>query len=357
MGTQVVLDSTNLDAIIKDATGEGLTAPELPMNSGVQTTVQDALDTAAQILKDVGSEEPAYEGEDEHGLTFAERQELLQGLTEEQRKIITDRLRKSVGKKHRELKSAEEFAAEQYNTRRLAEAKALELEQQLKALQAPQVETPKEAVKPERQNFKSDDEYRDALIDWSVQQRLKAEKQKEAQVAAEKRQAEILSAAQARIAHALEVVPDFKEVTEAVDWPTPPVVAGYMQESEMFAEIGYYLAKNPEARAKLDSLSPARQLVEIGKIESKLQPFASQAKANGHDSDKSSKVEETSTALKPSPETGVSPSTRASAPVIRPLSSQGASQVEKPESEMSAKEALMAYQKRKHVNLTRRQRH
>jgi hypothetical protein len=174
-----------------------------------------------------------------------------------------------------------------------------------------------------------------------------------AQREAQAKQAEILAHARARIEKAIELQPDFKEVTEAVDWPTPPAVANYMQESPLFAEIGYYLAKHPQSRELLDSLHWTRQLVEIGKIESKLQPF----------SDKSSGKEPTDAApastngTTPSTDNGSTPSPRASAPVIKPLGSGGASQVEKPVTEMTVKEHINDWSKKRHVNFNRRARH
>ena len=120
----------------------------------------------------------------------------------------------------------------------------------------------------------------------------------------------------------------------------------------MFAELGYYLAQHPEERSRLETLHWTRQLVEIGKIESKLSPFAPEAKVKSDDAPEASKKN----GAKPSPETDASPSQR-SAPVIRPLTVSSATQVDKAEREMSAAEALAAWQKKKHVNLTRRQRH
>jgi hypothetical protein len=187
---------------------------------------------------------------------------------------------------------------------------------------------------------------------------LKQQAEKDAKAEFDRKQADIAATASRRIAHALEVVPDFKEVTEAVDWPTPPAIANYMQESPLFAEIGYYLAQHPEARALLDSLHWTRQLVEIGKIESKLQPFAAKNAAKVDDVKSNGSTEPSTNGAKPSTEeTGESPSPRQSAPVIRPLSTGGAAQVEKPEAEMTAKEALAAWQKKHAVNLTRRARH
>jgi hypothetical protein len=212
-----------------------------------------------------------------------------------------------------------------------------------------------EKTEPNRQDFKTDQEFLDAQVKWKVEQLFKAHLEEEAKRQAELKQAEILSHAKARIEKAIELQPDFKEVTQAVDWPTPPAVANYIQESPLFAELGYYLAKHPEARELIDSLHWTRQLVEIGKIESKLQPFSD--KSSGKEpTDKVTPPEASTNGATPST-TGNDPSPRPSAPIIRPLSTGGASQVEKPEAEMTAKEALAAWQKKKGVHFNRRARH
>ena len=343
---QVVLDSSNLDAIVKDATGEGLKAPELPMNSGVQAQI----DEAAKILKEVEAAAPIDPATDEV--------EGEDGLTPKEKRELTDKMQKAIAKRTRALREAEEFAAEQYNNRRLAEAKAQQLEKDLEAARvaAKPPEPPKEAVKPTREQFANEDAFRDALIDWSVEQRLKIQAEKDAKAAADKRQAEILATASARIAKALETVPDFKEVTEAVDLAVPPAIANYMQESDMFAELGYHLAKHPEELERIQGMHWTRQLVEIGKIESKLQPF-SDLKSAKVPTDTNGSTEPSTNGAKPSTETGEVPSPRQSAPVIRPLSTGSATQVEKPASERDFKEELAYWQKKRNVNLTRRSRH
>ena len=281
-------------------------------------------------------------------------------------------MQKAIAKRTRALREAEEFAAEQYNTRRLAEAKALQLERDLEAakIAAKPPEPVKEAVKPTREQFKTEDEYRDALVDWSVDQRLKAEKEKDAKAAADKRQADLLATASARIAKAIEAVPDFAEVTGAIDKEVPPAVASYMQESEMFAELGYYLGKNPSEIDRLakftEGLRPnsqeywsarSRQLVEIGKIESKLSPFTDAKSVKVPTDDTNGAKPPSTNGAKPSTETGDTPSPRQSAPVIRPISTGGASQVEKPASERTFQEELAYWQRKRSVNLTRRSRH
>ena len=325
-----VLDSDNLEAIVKDATGEGLapnaeSAPKPETKEATKETTDD-LDK---------------EGED--GLTAREKAEL------------SAKMLKAVGKRVREKREAEEFAAEQYNLRLAAERRAKELEEQLKA--------PKEAVqeaktKPRREDYVTDGEYIEAVTSHAVAEAMAKKAAEDAKAAEEARRAEILAAASARIAKAIELVPDFEDVTASVDVEVPPHVAGYMQESEMFAELGYFLAKNPDVIVALQKMSPAKQLVEIGKIESKILPFAQAAKSNDGATPSTTKQNGKQPPQAAPRDTGEAPSTaRKAAPVITPISTNGSGSVEQNPETMSVRDHIAAFAKTKGVNLTRRQRH
>jgi hypothetical protein len=356
---QVVLDSSNLNAVIRDATGEGVEAPELPMSSGALNAAGEAADAAkaAQKPAEAAAEKP--EG-DEKGESKASEDdpddvEGPDGLTPREKRDLTAKMQAAIGKRTRALREAEAFAADQYNQRRLAEQRAEQLEREINRFKA-QLEgdkpaEPVVAAKPDRKNFETDDAYQDAVIDWKVEQRVKADREAAAQQAEAQRQAEMLAQAKARIERAKELVPDFAEITGAVDKVVPAHIAGYMQESELFAEIAYHFAQHPEDLDRVAAMTPARSLVEIGKIESKLSPFAPAAKVeNG---DKPSK----SNGAKPSTETGSAPSKpRVSAPII-PINSGSAVQVEKAASERSLEDEKAAFQKRHGINFGKRQRH
>jgi hypothetical protein len=112
--------------------------------------------------------------------------------------------------------------------------------------------------------------------------------------------------------------------------------------------LGYHFAKNPEVLETLakftDGLTPGtarfwtgvtKSLVELGKIESKLSPFAPAAKVVDDPAPKATDGE------KPSPDTGSSPSKpRVTAPIITALSTGSAPQVEKDPEDMSVKDHL-----------------
>jgi hypothetical protein len=277
------------------------------------------------------------------------------GLTPRQKRELSATMLKAIGKKHREMKEAEEFAADQYNNRRLAEQRAQELEAELAKWRKPpaKVEAPKE---PKREDFQTDAAFADAIIDYKVEQKLRKTQAEEAQRRAEAEQAAIVSAAQDCLKAAAALVPDFEETID-IDLNVPGHIAAYMQRSPLFAELGYHLAKHPEVLAELRKLPPAEALVEVGVIKSTLKPFSETHKgdekaANGAEPSKKSNGESTPST------TGESPSKpRGTAPVITPLSSGSSSQVEKAPAEMSTREMIQAWQKKEGRNLGLRKRH
>lgn len=329
--THVVIDNTNLDAVLAEARGEPLP-------------------------KEVPKEELKTEVKTE---TKSEPEEDDDGLTPEQKATFTENMKKTIGKKHREKKEAEELAEEQYNARILADRRAEKAEREAQRLREQLTPAPKveEAKEPDRANFKTDKEYADAMIDFRVDQKLKAKEAEDHKKALEDLQREAAAQAIARIEKARELVPDFDEVLASVDDDKHPVsqtIAGYMQESDMFAELGYHFAKNPEVLDNIMKLSPTKQLVAIGKIESTLKPFSGNSEKATTDA--KSELED-GKATKPAPSTnGIKPSKARPEP-IKPLETGSASQVEKPVSEMSFQEYKSHWQEKHKVKLGLRKRH
>ncbi len=291
-----------------------------------------------------------------HGADDPDDLEGEDGITPRQKREFTKAMLATIAKKHRAQREAEELATSEYNRGRMAEERAEGLAQELARLKAeakPAVATPEAPTIPKRADFENDDAYQEALIDYRVEQKLAKQQAEAAERAEKERQEQVIAQARQRIATAIELVPDFVEVTESVTTPVPAVVAGYLQESELFAELGYHFAKHPEVLERLSSLTPARALVEVGKIESMLRPFAAV--------DTGAKVENgvepsRKNGAEPSAETGSSPS-KPRSPVIRPLVEASAAQVEKPEEEMRSRELITSWQKKHGVQLLARKRH
>jgi hypothetical protein len=299
------------------------------------------------------------------------------GLTPRQKQEFTKSMQKTIAKKHRAQREAEEFATTQYNASKLAEQRAADLAAEnatLKAQLKPTAAPTDDAKEPQRADFKTDQEHWDAMVDYRVEKKLRVSDAAREKQADEQRQTEIRQHAAAKIEKAIELVPDFKEVTEAAETIIPDFVVGYMQESEMFTELGYHFAKHPDVVEKLAKFTDGvpthlrdgrsnpqfvkavtRQLVELGKIESTLKPFA---RANDAKDDESAPEASQKNGQSRVEETGSSPSQpRKVAPIIRPLNGGSAAQVDKDEADMGQTEVIKAWQRKHGVTLTARKRH
>lgn len=313
------------------------------------------------------------EDDDDDGVpTFVKRY----GLTKEQNEGVTEAFRKAVGKKNLLRKEAEAVAASHYTERlaadkraEMAERMAEQLAEELaraKAAATPAVEE-KPAPKPE--DFKTTQEYNDAVIDWKVEQKFSKREADAAKEREERRQAEIRDQAAARIKAAKEAVPDFDEVIASnAEVIVPPHIGAYMQESPLMGEMLYHFGQHPEDLERLAAM-PTRSWtdvqrlgVAIGKIEGMLKPFAPRAKANGEKPSVESNGAKPPTSKPNGAETPTTTAAmpsepRAAAPVIQPLNSGSASQVEKPASKQSYGEARSAWEQKHGKDFSKRARH
>jgi hypothetical protein len=226
---------------------------------------------------------------------------------------------------------------------------------------APASAAPSAPEKPQRQNFASENDYVDAVIQFEVDKRLAEKAEEDRQARAKREYQERIDAAAERIKNAFKLVPDFEEVVGNSDLQLPQVIGTYLEESEMVAELSYYLAKNPDILVSLEKLSPHAQLVKIGKIESSLSPFEPRKEAP-HD-DKSSDATSNGKAAKAAPstetDTGIDLSKPRSkpAPVFSPLDGTGSAGHSKDSKDMNVREAIEDYAKRNKANLGARKRH
>jgi hypothetical protein len=277
------------------------------------------------------------------------------GLTPRQKRELTKKMQTSIGKKHRQLKEAEEFAAAQYNEKRLAEQRIAEAEAEIQRLRTGNKQ-PTQPVndgtdRPQPQNFTSQEEYEKAVIDWRVNEILKDRDRDAQKKAAEEASKAVADRAMAQLEHAREVVPDFAEVVEAAEVPVPPHIGVAMMESDLFAELGYYFAKNPQELERISALPQSKGLIALGKIEAIIKPFE-KSKTNG-----SKKPSQNGSS--PSTETGASQTSpskpRAAAP-ITPLSSTSTPQVDTVDGK-SVRQVISSWTREKNVDLLRRKRH
>jgi hypothetical protein len=352
--TTVVLDNKDLTKAL--TTGENQIPAEVVADNAAQAAKREEKKAEAKGEKPKVETKPESKSE---GKPEDDDVEGEDGLTPRQKREFTTQMLKAIGKKHAQLKEAEEFAAAQYNEKKLADQRAENLQRQLDQLKTQTSAKPADPNegKPQREKFETEEAYRDAMDDWRVDQKFKAKEAEAAQKREQERIEEIKATASARITKALELVPDFQEVTEAADIQVPPHIAGYMQESEMLAELGYHFAKHPDVLERLAKMNPMRALVEVGKIESKLEPFKPTSDDKGEKASNGAEPSKTGSAKSADPsKTGTTPS-QSRAPVITPVTSSSASQVEKSPQEMNIRETIATWQKKRGVNLERRKRH
>lgn len=150
-----------------------------------------------------------------------------------------------------------------------------ELQKRLQALEqtakppAVEVLPPKPAGKPDLKDYTTLESYTEALTEWKLDQREAKAKADE-----EKRAAESALQAQqdnwtAREKAALNAHPDYRELVESTEIPVGPGVLAMRQallEEDAGAEILYHLASHPAELKRVAGLSPAKAILEIGKL-------------------------------------------------------------------------------------------
>lgn len=119
---------------------------------------------------------------------------------------------------------------------------------------------------PKLEQFKTAQEYIDALTDWKVEQKI-------AQQTVRQQEMQVATTFQERVAKARETHSDidviFKSPDEGGPW-IDKAASEAIKESDIGPQIAYYLAKHPEEAIRIFDLSPIAQAKEIGKIEVKL---------------------------------------------------------------------------------------
>jgi hypothetical protein len=127
---------------------------------------------------------------------------------------------------------------------------------------------PKVEGKPSEDNFQTHAEFLEALTDWKVDQRLKAEKSTSVAEQVKTQQQKALQEFAAKEQEFRAKTPDFDEVmADAEDVQASDGVIAEIVTSG--PELKYYLAKNPAEVERLNKLAPLALAREVGKIESR----------------------------------------------------------------------------------------
>lgn len=187
---------------------------------------------------------------------------------------LPERVKRQIGKKHRAMKEAEEYARELRADREAERARADRAEAALKAAQGEKsgpAAVEKDPKEPKAADFETVGEYAEALAEYKVEKKFAEREAKQAQERQEAAARAAQDALNKRIAETVKDIPDYAEVINESDLDLPPHMAVYIAESPLGPKIGYHLAKNSEDFDRIAKLSPIRAIAELGKLETKLE--------------------------------------------------------------------------------------
>ena len=139
------------------------------------------------------------------------------------------------------------------------------LEQRLAEMERKQA--PKGEAEPDPSQFTDMFEYAKALTDFKVDQRLGEEKQKAVQAKVQAEKEQVLNTWSERVTQAKASIPNFEQVVKSADMTVINEVRDSIFESDVGPQLLYHLADNPEFVEKLQGMTPAAQLRQIGKLE------------------------------------------------------------------------------------------
>lgn len=138
----------------------------------------------------------------------------------------------------------------------------------------PQPQAKPDPGKPTPEQFKTTEEYVEAVAEWKADQKITERLAANQKVEREARQRQAQEESAATYRETEEAVrakyDDFDEVAYNPRLPISDAMAQTIQLSEQGAELIYHLGKNPQEAARIFNLPPFLQAKELGKLEAKL---------------------------------------------------------------------------------------
>ena len=131
---------------------------------------------------------------------------------------------------------------------------------------------PVAAGKPKLENFRTLEEYQEALTDWKLDERERTRKEADARTAQEEAARTEQERWTAKVKAARKAHDDYDDLIDTVVIPAGPGVLAARQamlEDEHGAELLYHLAKHPKELERIAALSPASAVLAIGKLSAK----------------------------------------------------------------------------------------
>lgn len=133
---------------------------------------------------------------------------------------------------------------------------------------------PAPLVAPKAEDFKTPEEYQEALIDYKVEQKILKQNEKQAQDRVEQLQAQeadtVAKTWSERLAKARTEIPDYESVMENAEIPVAMHVADLLFNHEHGPVLAHHFALNPDKLEKLNSMNITKAAIEIARISSEV---------------------------------------------------------------------------------------
>jgi len=149
------------------------------------------------------------------------------------------------------------------------------LEEELEELRKKTEESKPESLEPKREDFESLEEYFDARENFV---RDETRKETEARIAQERDEEsgkqeheKLLRGWETQKEEARGKYDDFDEMMELSESPVTSMMASFMMESEIGADMSYYLASHVDQAKSISALSPIGQAKALAKLEDTVQ--------------------------------------------------------------------------------------
>ena len=152
--------------------------------------------------------------------------------------------------------------------------KAEQLERELAELKGKQPEV-QEVKSPKREDFDNYEDYLEARADYvaekKIQEKEDARQKKQQSESAKQEHDRLVSQWEGLKEDARDRYDDFDDVLDRSNAPLTPEMSRVIMESDFGGDITYYLATNEDEAERIASLSPAKQALALGRLESKLE--------------------------------------------------------------------------------------
>lgn len=172
---------------------------------------------------------------------------------------------KRIGKLTKARRTAERETVLERERRERVETELADLKAKNETLEAA-------TEKPNMEDFDTDYEYNEALMDWKLDQREKklAAEKPEVKEEPTPKQTQVDRKIQASLEKAAEKYPDFDKVTEGLEVPTDTLPV--FSRLENAGDVAYWLGKNPDIADEISGLDAASAGAELQKISINLKP-------------------------------------------------------------------------------------